>query len=133
MPFELLARPLSRTEFAPFGDVIETHGRHHHSINDGSTERYHDLALLDLTENGGRPLLNLFRGQPFRPPLRLSVMERHPLSSQAFMPLQHTRFAVVVATPGRPPQAADLKAFLSDGSQGVIYLRGVWHHPLLAL
>lgn len=124
--------PLTRTAFAPFGDVIELAGARHYPINGGSCERYHDLAQVDVAEQGGRPLINVFRGQARDLPITISMMERHPLGSQAFLPLGEREYLIVVAPPGElNPEA--VCAFLSTGWQGVNYHRGVWHHPLLAL
>jgi ureidoglycolate lyase len=123
---------LTRAAFAPFGDVIELDGARHFPINGGTTERYHDLANVDVTENGGRPLINLFRAQPRALPIEITMMERHPLGSQAFIPLTARRYLVVVAPAGELDPART-RAFWSDGWQGVNYAKGVWHHPLLAL
>jgi ureidoglycolate lyase len=60
------------------------------------------------------------------------MVERHPLSSQAFVPLSRLPFLVVVARPGDVPRADDLRAFVTNGRQGVNYARGTWHHPLIA-
>jgi len=123
---------LTREAFAPFGDVIELAGARHFPINGGTTERFHDLATIDTAGDGGRPLVNVFRGQPHSLPLTISMMERHPLGSQAFLPLAEARYVVVVAPAGQfdPSQ---MRAFWTEGWQGVNYARGVWHHPLLAL
>ncbi|MGH6959533.1 MAG: ureidoglycolate lyase [Dongiaceae bacterium] len=125
--------PLTRAAFAPFGEVIETDGRDHRRINDGFAERYHDLARIDVAAQGGRPLLNIFRATPWPMPVRVRMVERHPLSSQAFMPLSAAPFLVVVAAPDARPSPADLRAFRTNGRQGVNFARGTWHHPLLAL
>lgn len=124
--------PLTAAAFAPFGDVIELAGARQMPINAGTTIRFHDLAQVDVLAEGGRTLINLFRAQPRDEPVRLSLMERHPLGSQAFLPLADTPYLVVVAEDdhGRP---GALRAFVSSGWQGVNYARNVWHHPLLAL
>ena len=129
----LTARPLTREAFAPFGDVIETRDAHHYPINNGTTERYHDLATVDVLQDSGRPLINIFRAQPQSEPVNLWVMERHPLASQAFIPMTDQPFLVVVSDPAFDPTPDRLQAFITDGSQGVNYHRGVWHHPVLAL
>ncbi len=49
------------------------------------------------------------------------------------MPLGDRPFLAVVAAPGEAPRPEDIRAFLSNGRQGVNYRRGVWHHPLLVL
>lgn len=125
---------LTRVAFTPFGDVIDCEGAaKHYTINEGYAERYHDLAKIDVAVEDGRPLLNIFRAKPRTLPLRVTMMERHPLSSQAFVPLSPRPFLVLVARPGTAPAAADLRCFRTQGSQGVNYARGTWHHPLIAV
>jgi ureidoglycolate lyase len=124
---------LTREGFAPFGDVIETDGSPHFAINAGFAERFHDLASVDVAAGGGQPLISIFRGQPRPPPLRLTLMERHPLGSQAFFPLQDHSWLVVVAAGTDPCRPDGLRAFRAGGRQGVNYARGTWHHPLIVL
>jgi ureidoglycolate lyase len=78
------------------------------------------------------PLLSIFRTRPLDLPISIKVMERHPLSSQAFYPLSNRPYLVVVAARG-DFSAENLKAFIADGDQGVNYHRGVWHHFSLSL
>ncbi|WP_213297588.1 ureidoglycolate lyase [Paraburkholderia sacchari] len=127
----LLLEPLTREAFAPFGDVIALDGARHFPINGGTTERFHDLASIDTSEAGGRPIVSVFRAQPRAWPVEISMMERHPLGSQAFVPLGEVRYAVVVAPAGEL-DLTQLRAFWVEGGQGVNYAKGVWHHPLLA-
>lgn len=124
--------PLTREAFAPFGDVIQLEGSHHYPINLGTTERFHDLADIDVTDNDGRTLVNLFRGQPRELPFAIEMMERHPYGSQAFIPLTADPYLIVVALPG-PLSPENLRAFITTGWQGVNYAKNTWHHPLLAL
>ncbi|MBL8250548.1 MAG: ureidoglycolate lyase, partial [Candidatus Competibacter sp.] len=129
---ELPVRPLSRAAFAPFGDVIETDGATHYPINEGSCLRFHDLARV-TADAGGRPSINIFRARPVVWPLVIEQVERHPLGSQAFYPLERRPYLVVVAAPDPVSSALVPLAFLASGRQGVNYRPGVWHHPLLAL
>ena len=124
---------LTRDEFAPFGEVIETDGAERRLINAGSTVRFHDLARVDVAAAGGYALINVFRAQPLPLPLTVRIMEQHPLGSQAFIPLDHAPFLVVVAPGTDAPRLAELCAFVTDGRQGVNYGRGVWHHPVIAM
>lgn len=129
----LRPEPLTREAFAPFGDVIEaSDAARHYSINAGSTERYHDLARLEAGPEG-QLIVSIFRAQPRALPFEVTMMERHPLSSQAFVPLSGRPYLVLVAPPGDPPTAQGLRLFLARSGQGVNYAPGVWHHPLLAL
>lgn len=129
----LQPQPLTRQKFADFGDVIEMAGAGHYPINQGTTERYHDLADIDVSHEGGEPLISIFRGQPRPRPIRLDLMERHPLGSQAFYPLQNRDWLLVVSLAQDPCDPGGLKAFRATGSQGINYARNVWHHPLLVL
>ena len=129
-----MIEPLSAQAFRPFGDVIEaSDAAHHYPINEGYVERYHDLARIDVASGGGRPMLSVFRARPRHLPFQLLLLERHPLGSQAFMPLSPSSFLVVVEKAGPRPQAARIRCFQATRGQGVNYARGTWHHPLIAL
>jgi len=129
----LTLEPLTRAGFAPFGDVIETEGSVRFETNAGYAERFHDLARVDVAAAGGRPLVSIFRAQPRARPLRLILMERHPLASQAFFPLHDRDWLLVVAGGRDPCEPQALRAFRASGRQGVNYARGTWHHPLIVL
>lgn len=129
----LKAVPLTAAAFAPFGEVIEVGGRIPRLINDGTCERYDDLAPVDVSADAGRPLINVFKAEPRKLPFTVRSLERHPLSSQAFYPLDGTPFLVVVAHPGEGPWAQRIRAFRATGDQGVSYRRNTWHHGLLAV
>lgn len=133
MKFEVLeVEPLAKVGFAPFGDVIETEGAELRLINNGTTERFHDLAHVEAEGTDARVLINIFRGQSFIAPIDITMLERHPFGSQAFVPLHGRPFLIVVAEDdnGKP---AKPRAFLARGDQGVNYWRNVWHHPLVSL
>ena len=128
----IVVEPLTREAFAPFGQVIETEGAQHYPINNGMTERYHDLAKVELAGTDPRPLISFFRGQPYALPLELRLVERHPLGSQAFYPLSDRPFLVIVALddaaiPGTP------RAFLTAPGQGVNIAINTWHGVLTPL
>ena len=133
MPTTLKPRPLTRDAFSAFGDVIEIAGAEHYPINQGTTERYHDLANVDVSRKDGMPLISIFRGQPRALPIELVLMERHPLGSQAFYPLQDRDWLLVVSIAENPCDLEGLNAFRATGTQGVNYAPNVWHHPLLVL
>lgn len=128
---KLIPQPLTKAAFAPFGDVIELEGAKHYGINQGFAERFHDLARIDTSAEGGETIISIFRGEPRPLPIVLNLMERHPISSQAFYPLQDRPWLVVVAED--PLSPTSLCAFRATGRQGVNYARNVWHFPLLVL
>lgn len=126
----LTVAPLSQRGFAPFGDLLVAESAAaRYAINDDTAIRFHDLSRIDTASAGGQPLLSLFRAQPRELPLEVRMLERHPLGSQAFVPLDPAiRYLVVVAGEDLVPHA-----FLASHGQGINLRRGVWHHPLLAL
>ncbi len=130
---ELVPQSLSAEAFAPFGDVIVASSHSEQRlINEGNTTRFHNLAQLSLDDLGGRPGISIFRSTPLPAPVTLRFMERHPLSSQAFMPLSKNPYLVVVAPAGKLDESK-VVAFIASGGQGVNYHPGTWHHYCLAL
>ncbi|WEX75724.1 ureidoglycolate lyase [Sinorhizobium numidicum] len=128
----LSIRPLSRTDFSPFGDVIELDEAKSFAINGGKCIRYHDLAKVETSGPEARTLVSLLRGEPYEIPLKLTMVERHPFGSQAFIPLTENSFLVVVAPDegGRPGEPIALE---TAPGQGVNIARNVWHGILTPL
>ncbi len=130
----LQVQPLSVEAFKPFGDVIQANdAAKHFSINQGYAERYDRLALVDANDLGGQAGISIFRAKARPMPIELSVLEKHPLGSQAFMPMSGHAYLVVVAPGGDAPEIDKAQCFLASSTQGVNYAKGTWHHPLLAL
>lgn len=130
---EVIPVPLTPEAFKPFGDVIEASSLHEQRlINEGNTTRFHDLAELTLNHDGGKPGVSIFRSVPLPAPATLKFMERHPLSSQAFMPLSENPYLVVVAPAGELDESK-ITVFIANSGQGVNYHPGTWHHYCLAL
>lgn len=123
---------LTREAFATFGDVISHEGASPSLINCGTAKRFHDLANIDVGDAHGKPLLSLFRAQPCQLPVEITSVQRHPLGSQAFIPLSRHPYLVVASPPGEFDEGR-LIAFFAAPGQGVNYAKGVWHHALLAL
>ena len=129
MPARLVPLPLTAERFAPFGDVIEDVRAGTVPMNDARFERFGALCNLDTD---GETDIGIVRCRTATSlPFHVDMVERHPLGSQAFVPLDGQRFLVAVAEPGAPPER--LHAFVSNGRQGVNYRRGTWHMPLIGL
>ena len=128
-------QPLTAENFAPFGEVISCQGNDFFHINDAHTERYHALVTTEILGDA-KAGISLFRNiKSTQIPFEVSMLERHPNGSQAFIPMQGQKFLVVVAPSltADEPDISKLQAFITDGSQGVNYRAGTWHHPLLTL
>lgn len=128
---KLSIEPLTRQAFAPFGEVVETEGLTPLSINEGYAARYNELANIDVGADGGQINISWFVASARPAPIAIRLMERHPLGSQLFMPLNGGNWLVVVCTD--PHTASSYRAFAANGNQGVNYARNCWHHPLLVV
>lgn len=132
MPRFLDPQPLTPEAFAPFGDVLGVETKTPLIINEGFAERFDDLAQISVAGNGGRPRFSLFRAKARRYPMEITMMERHPIGSQAFFPTTGAGFLVLVAPPTDTLPFPGMTAFRARADQGVNYHPGVWHFPLLA-
>lgn len=134
----LPVQPLTAEAFAPYGQVIALggSGTRQIPINDGRCMRHHDLARPVAAEPGA-VAFSLFDAAATALPARLTLMERHRLGSQSFAPFGTSlQLVAVVAEAGIAPEALGpehLRAFVTDGRQGLQLAPGVWHHPLLSL
>ncbi len=129
---EMVPEPLTAEAFAPFGRVIEaSDAAVKIAINQGHAVRYDALAQVDVADEGGVPVISIFRAQPLAE-LVLKTFERHPLGSQSFVPLSGRPYLVAVAPPGEFDPGA-IRVFRAEGGQGVHYGKGTWHHFLLVL
>ena len=135
MTRDLCVVPLTPEAFAPFGDVVSAGLRAGASANQGTAVRFDGAAQLETTRPAARPNLAVFRSIAKTLPFELRLLEKHPCSTQAFLPMLCARFLVCVAPPmpDGSPDVARLVAFLCGPGQGINYQRGVWHHPILAL
>lgn len=132
MTMTLKAEPLTRERFSPYGEVIETSRDTADAMNAARFQRFDDLCTVDLI-NEGQVAVSIARCRtPTSLPLRLDMVERHPLGSQAFIPLSPCKMVVVVAPPAESVDVSALRAFVSNGRQGINYHRGTWHMPLIA-
>jgi len=126
----IFPEPLTAAAFAPYGDVLDATGTPDRMINAGLCARFHDRARIDIAD--GRAGLSVFDAIARSLPYAFDLVERHPLGSQAFVPMTEAPFLVIVApdeqgTPGTP------RAFLTNGAQGINLHRGTWHGVLTPL
>lgn len=123
--------PLTAERFAAFGDVIESSRTDAAAMNDARFDRFDDLCKVDV--GNGRISVSISVSRvATRLPYVVHMVERHPLGSQAFVPLSPCRMIVVVAPAAEAVNENELVAFATNGQQGINYARGTWHMPLLA-
>ena len=123
--------PITAERFAPFGDVIAPSQSQKQSMNDARFDRFGDLARADVE---GVVSIGIVRSRTATTlPYRVHMLERHPLGSQAFVPLTRFEFVVVVAPRAEAVETDEIRAFTVPAGRGVNYHRGTWHMPLIAL
>lgn len=129
MTRRLTATPITQAALQGLAEVIDASGTPDKLINQGLCGRFHDRAALDIAGDVG---ISVFQSQTFSLPYTLQMMERHPLGSQAFLPMQEGSYLVVLAQDknGAPDTP---QAFVAGPGQGVNIGRNVWHGVLCPL
>jgi len=122
-------RPLTPEAFAPYGRVFMAQPAPTAASGFGAVR----FEESDFT--GGRAIMQL---QIVRwRELAFTHMEQHSSFTQAFLPADGKPAVFVVATPvagpGSAPDLARMKAFLLDGTQGILLGKGTWHCPLFPM
>jgi len=122
--------PLTAEAFASYGDILEAVGAPDKLINQGKCGRFHDKARLDFAD--AKAGVSIFKAEVETLPLSLAMVERHPLGSQAFIPMSEASFLIVVADDdGGVPR--NPRAFLTAVGQAINFHRGTWHGVLTPL
>ncbi|MFO0760274.1 MAG: ureidoglycolate lyase [Byssovorax sp.] len=133
----LLAQPLTVAAYSPYGHVLmaSPRGEPGKEANQGTARRFDHLAPIDdLRPGKARLNLSVFRCAPRDLAIfRITLLEKHPASTQVFIPMNARRYLVIVALGGDAPDMSTLAAFVATGRQGISYLPGIWHHPMIAL
>ena len=130
---KLTPKALTAESFQLFGEVVSIKNKESIVINDGFASKFPDVVKLDTKEEGGETSVHIFVAKKRQFPLQITMLENHPFFSQTFIPKNNTPFIVVVAPPSEEPVIENIKAFITDGDQGISYSRGVWHFPLISL
>ena len=130
---KLTPEALTPESFQLFGEVLSTDNKESITINDGFASKFPDIVKLDTKEDSGETSVHIFVAKKRQFPLQITMLENHPFFSQTFIPKNNTPFIVVVAPPSQEPVIENIKAFITDGDQGISYSRGVWHFPLISM
>ena len=132
MKITINPRPITKENFSKFGDMITTADIKPIEINKGYAKRFDGIANLNTTKNNGETTICIFSAQKRSFPMKIDMMEKHPLGSQAFIPMKQTTFLAFVAPEGDKPDLNKIEAFIVPPEIGVNYNPGIWHFPLIA-
>ena len=123
---------ITRSNFATYGDLISAGDIKPMDINAGYAKRFDNLANINTSRDGGKTIVSIFSALKRNFPMKIDMMEKHPLSSQAFIPMKETTFLSFVAPPGKFPEINKVQSFIIPPKTGINYKPGIWHFPLIS-
>ena len=131
---EKIIKPIkiSRSNFNTYGDLISTNDIHPIDINAGYAKRFDNLADLNTSKDSGKTIVSIFSALKRTFPMQIDMMEKHPLGSQAFIPMKETTFLCFVAPQGESPDINKIQSFIVPPKNGINYKPGIWHFPLIS-
>ena len=131
---EKIIKPIkiTRSNFATYGDLISSDNIDPININAGYAKRYDNLVNIDTLKDEGKTIVSIFSAIKRTFPMKIDMMEKHPLSSQAFIPMKETTFLSFVAPPGESPEINKIQSFIIPPKTGINYKPGIWHFPLIS-
>ena len=124
--------PITKENFAKYGDMISTKDIKPLEINNGYAKRYDGIANLNTSSDNGETTISIFSALKRNFPMKIDMMEKHPLGSQAFIPMKETTFLVFVAPNEEKLDLNKIEAFIIPPGVGVNYKPGTWHFPLIS-
>ena len=124
--------PITKENFAKYGDMISTKDIKPLEINNGYAKRYDGIANLNTSSDNGETTISIFSALKRNFPMKIDMMEKHPLGSQAFIPMKETTFLVFVAPKEEKLDLNKIEAFIIPPGIGVNYSPGTWHFPLIS-
>ena len=132
MKIVIKPKKITRKNFKKFGDVIYTKKIKPININDGYAKRFHNLGNINTLKKNGSTIMSIFSAKKRKFPMNIKMMEKHPLGSQAFIPMTETTFLVFVAPKSKKPNIKKIKSFIVPKQTGINYRPGIWHFPLIS-
>ena len=123
---------ITRENFAAYGDLISSDSIKPININAGYAKRFDNLAKINTSKDKGKTIVSIFSALKRSFPMKIDMMEKHPLGSQAFVPMKETIFLSFVAPPGDAPEINKIQSFIIPPKMGINYKPGIWHFPLIS-
>ena len=125
-------KKITRKNFKKFGDLISTKKIKPINVNNGYAKRFNNLCRINTSLKKGNTIMSIFSAKKRRFPMKIDMMEKHPLGSQAFVPMSETKFLVFVAPKGKKPNTKKIESFIVPKLNGINYKPGIWHFPLIS-
>ena len=128
----IIPKNITKQNFSSYGDIISTEDATPIDINAGYAKRYDNLANINTSKENGESIISIFSAIKRTFPMKIDMMEKHPLGSQAFIPMKETVFLAFVAPCGDKPDLDKLESFIIPKGIGINYNPGIWHFPLIS-
>ena len=125
-------KKITSKNFKKFGDLISTKKIKPIRINNGYANRYDNLCRINTSIKNGSTIMSIFSAKKRKFPMNINMMEKHPLGSQAFIPMKESTFLVFVAPRGKKPNVKKIESFIVPKQTGINYKPGIWHFPLIS-
>jgi len=132
MKIKIKTKKINKKNFSKFGQIIDTSKKSYFKINNGYAKRYDNLGKINTSTKKGKAIVSIFSAKKRLFPMKIDMMEKHPLGSQAFIPMKEASFLVFVAPKGTKPNLKKIEAFTVPRQTGINYNPGVWHFPLIS-
>jgi len=132
MKIKIKPKKINKKNFSKFGQIIDTSKKKYFRINNGYAKRYDNLVKINTSLNKGRTIVSIFSAKKRKFPMKVDMMEKHPLGSQAFVPMKETSFLVFVAPKGNKPDLKKIQSFRIPKQTGINLNPGIWHFPLIS-
>jgi len=126
-------KKITSKNFKKFGEVISTKKIKPININNGYAKRFDNLCKINTSLKKGNTIMSIFSTRKRKFPMNIKMMEKHPLGSQAFIPMKETKFLVFVAPKGKKPNVKKIESFIIPKQTGINYKPGIWHFPLISI
>ena len=125
-------KKINHKNFKKFGELISTIKTKPININNGYAKRFNNLCKINTSNKKGSTIMSIFSAKKRKFPMTIKMMEKHPLGSQAFIPMKETTFLCFVAPSGEKPDLNKIESFIIPPGLGINYKPGTWHFPLIS-
>ena len=132
MKIKIKPKIINKKNFSKFGQIIDTSKKSYFRINNGFAKRYDNLIKINTSTKKGKTIASIFSAKKRLFPMKIDMMEKHPLGSQAFIPMKETSFFAFVAPKGNRPDIKKIQSFLIPKQTGINLNPGIWHFPLIS-
>ena len=133
MKIKIKPKKINKKNFSKFGQIIDTSKKSYIRNKNGYAKRYDNLGKINTSTKKGKTIVSIFSAKKRLFPMKIDMMEKHPLGSQAFIPMKETSFLVFVAPKGTKPNLKKIESFTIPKQTGINLNPGVWHFPLISM